>query len=214
MEIDENRYEYASPNASSLIQSLRAFGYHISTAIADLLDNSISAKAKNINVQFEWNDGNPWIAIFDDGCGMTAYELVEAMKLGSKSPLDERKENDLGRFGLGLKTASFSQCKCLTVMTKTQNTDIAVRCWDLDLVTQYNYWVLKKYGSENSEAIAKKFFTTNSQGTIVLLEKIDRIVPDNFIDNETYQEEFLANAKRVSEHISTVFSGYMYGKKE
>lgn len=101
-------YELATPNAASLMQSLRAFGYDISTAIADLIDNSITAQATSISVNFELNNGDPWIAIADNGYGMTEAELFEAMKTGSKNPLDERPSDDLGRFGLGLKTASFS----------------------------------------------------------------------------------------------------------
>ena len=121
---------------SLLIQSLRAFGYDITyTAIADLIDNSITANASEIHIQFTWgNDNKPWITISDNGNGMTEDELFEAMKPGSKSPLDIRNDNDLGRFGLGLKTASFSQCRRLTVITKTTKTSIALRCWDLDFV--------------------------------------------------------------------------------
>lgn len=114
-------YELANPNAASLIQSLRAFGYDISTAVADLIDNSITAKANTISIVFEWNNGDPWISIADNGYGMSEPELFEAMKTGSKNPLDERNADDLGRFGLGLKTASFSQCRRLTVATKSSD---------------------------------------------------------------------------------------------
>ena len=104
-------FEYAEPDAKSLSQSLRAFGYDISTAVADLIDNSITADAKNITIQFEWNEGKPWVVIADDGKGMSEAELFQAMKPGSTNPLESRSKNDLGRFGLGLKTASFSQCR-------------------------------------------------------------------------------------------------------
>jgi len=119
--VEETNFEYANPNPASLMQSLRAFGYDVSTAVADLIDNSITARAKRIDIVFEWNDGNPWISIADDGYGMSEDELFEAMKTGSKNPLDSRSKNDLGRFGLGLKTASFSQCKRLTVASKKNN---------------------------------------------------------------------------------------------
>ena len=104
--LSENDYEYADPNAASLSQSLRAFGYDISTAVADLIDNSITAEAKEISVKFDWNSDDPVISIADNGHGMSEAELYEAMKTGSKNPLDTREERDLGRFGLGLKTAS------------------------------------------------------------------------------------------------------------
>ena len=88
--LENEDYEYANPNAGSLMQSLRAFGYDIATAIADLIDNSITAKASEISIVFEWNNGNPWISISDNGYGMSESELFEAMKPGSKNPLDVR----------------------------------------------------------------------------------------------------------------------------
>ncbi len=73
------------------------------SAIADVIDNSITAEAENIHVRFSWNDGSSWLAVIDDGYGMTPAELTDAMRLGSKNPLEERSENDLGRFGLGFR---------------------------------------------------------------------------------------------------------------
>lgn len=103
----------AEPCASSMILTFRAIGYNLEAAVADIIDNSISANAKNIWFNSEWQGGNSFITILDDGCGMNHEELVQAMKPGAKNPMDERSEKDLGRFGLGLKTASFSQCKKL-----------------------------------------------------------------------------------------------------
>jgi DNA mismatch repair enzyme (predicted ATPase) len=97
----------AEPCASSMIITLRAIGYNLETAVADVVDNSISANAKNIWFNSVWKGESSVITILDDGCGMTSEELVQAMKPGAKNPLDERSEKDLGRFGLGLKTASF-----------------------------------------------------------------------------------------------------------
>jgi len=106
------------PSPLALVQSLRDIGYSMESAIADVIDNSITAEAENIHVRFAWNDGSPWLAVIDDGCGMTPAELTDAMRLGSKNPLEERSKNDLGRFGLGLKTASFSQCRQLTLISR------------------------------------------------------------------------------------------------
>ena len=83
--------------------------------LADILDNSISAEASEIKVNFHWNAKNSFITIAENGRGMDADELLEAMRLGSRDPRDKRNKSDLGRFGLGLKTASFSQCLKLTV---------------------------------------------------------------------------------------------------
>ena len=207
-------YELADPNAASLMQSLRAFGYDISTAVADLIDNSITAQATQVSIQFEWNNGSPWISIADNGYGMDEATLFEAMKTGSKNPLDTRDAEDLGRFGLGLKTASFSQCKRLTVATRKKNDNIYVRCWDLDTVTQENAWILLKTPSETASEQIENFFNNSNTGTIVVWEKIDRIIPGSHINDEEYQDAFLQYAKAVKDHIAVVFSGYMRGQKK
>ena len=105
------------PFAPALIESMRSLGYSFSSAVADLLDNSISAKANTIHIISEPSI-DPFMIIFDDGCGMTNSELYEAMRYGSSNPLETRSEGDLGRFGLGLKSASLSQCRKLVVVSK------------------------------------------------------------------------------------------------
>lgn len=115
---EDQEYDIAEPEAGPLIESLRAFGYNLPTAIADLVDNSIYATARNIWVDFIWDGSGSRILMRDDGRGMKEDELLQAMKIGSTSPLAARDKSDLGRFGLGLKTASFSQCRRLTVLSK------------------------------------------------------------------------------------------------
>ena len=211
---DKLEYEYAEPEAKSLSQSLRAFGYDVTTAIADLLDNSIAAGAKNINVQFEWNNGEPWIAIIDDGSGMSEQRLFQAMKPGSTDPLEKRDKNDLGRFGLGLKTASFSQCKSVTVITKTDSNHECLRRWDLDLVSKENKWILLKTGTQISAKVESLFLDNLNHGTVVLWEKVDRIIPDEYAQDDDYQNAFLEYAYNVKRHISEVYSSYMQGKNK
>ena len=110
----------ATPSAALLIESIRDIGYTIETAIADLVDNSISAGANNIQIfLINDEDNKPFLSVEDDGCGMTEEELLSAMRLGSQDPNIVRRKDDLGRFGLGLKTASFSQCRHLKVETKS-----------------------------------------------------------------------------------------------
>ena len=101
------KYKRKQPKIA-LMESIRSIGYNFNSAIADIVDNSISANAKN--VQINLIPSIPAIAIIDDGDGMDDLELDNAMDLGSKNPNDERSAQDLGRFGLGLKSASFSQC--------------------------------------------------------------------------------------------------------
>ena len=106
-------------------------GYSLETAIADIIDNSIAAHSKLIETHWEWNDGEPVAWILDDGSGMGADRLVEAMRFGGIGPDAARPDEDLGRFGLGLKTASLSQCRQLTVASKT-SAGLASFTWDID----------------------------------------------------------------------------------
>ena len=110
--------------------------------MADIVDNSISAGAKNIDIFFRYDPaGGSCVSIKDDGCGMDESELFEAMRPGSTNPKDYRAPDDLGRFGLGLKTASFSQCRKLTVVSR-KNGRTAAACWDLDFVSRTGEWKL------------------------------------------------------------------------
>ena len=108
MEYEKLEKASAVPEASSMIETFRAIGYRLETAVADIVDNSISAGASNVRVNRIWRGGGSVIAISDDGKGMDGTEIVNALRPGSRSPLDDRDSRDLGRFGLGLKTASFS----------------------------------------------------------------------------------------------------------
>ena len=105
-----------TPYAPAIIESMRAIGYSLESAVADIIDNSIAAGASKINVYFNPLD-EPFIAIIDDGRGMEQGELTEAMRHGGRVLNVQRQPTDLGRFGLGLKTASLSQCRRLTVVS-------------------------------------------------------------------------------------------------
>ena len=113
-----DKYTKNSPTADRLMFSMRAMGYSFESAIADIMDNSISAFAKNIFLKFPIDPSDCYIAICDDGIGMTKEELFDAMKYGSEQKREGRNADDLGRFGLGLKSASLSQCRKLTVASK------------------------------------------------------------------------------------------------
>ena len=132
---DEVSYETIEPNAAALIESLRDIGYTPSTAIADIVDNSLTADASKVSIRVNADPDDAAVAIIDDGHGMSSGELFEAMRPGSRNPTERRSENDLGRFGLGLKTASFSQCRRLTVVTSKDGVR-SIGIWDLDLVVK------------------------------------------------------------------------------
>jgi hypothetical protein len=201
-------FEKVDPNPSAMIESLRAFGYSLPTAIADLMDNSISAGAKNIWLTFFWNGPESHISILDDGRGMSEETLREAMRPGTQSPLDERSPEDLGRFGLGLKTASFSQCRRLTVTSKAKGHDEATRRWDLDYVKTTGEWRLLKSAAEGSEPLLSNIDSLK-QGTLVLWENMDRVVSDTDVDSEADQRHFLRVIDEVQEHIAMVFHRFL-----
>lgn len=205
-------YEDASPPASAMVESLRGVGYSLATAIADIIDNSIAASAQNVWLQFQWSGADSWISILDDGSGMLEEELSSAMKLGGKSPLEERSKTDLGRFGLGLKTASFSQCRRLTVATKKQGA-ISTRRWDLDYIAKANEgWPLLKRPHEGAEGrLAPLSYLKN--GTLVLWEELDRIVGDARVGDERAHDAFLAQIDYVEKHLAMVFHRFLDGKK-
>ena len=203
----EPEYDLAQPEPSALVESLRAFGYSLRTAIADLIDNSIAANAKNVWVHFEWDGTDSRITIKDDGDGMTEAELIAAMRPGSQSPLDERSPKDLGRFGLGLKTASFSQCRRLTVISKVTNGQDAARCWDLDYVKKTGQWRLLKTIEPKPLTLLNE--TIPDRGTIVLWEKMDRVTGHTRSDDDKAYNRFLEAIDGVKQHLEMVFHRYL-----
>ena len=130
------------PNPSPLIESLRDLGYSMGTALADLIDNSITAGAKSVRIFSDPPADSPMIGILDDGVGMSKTVLIEAMRLGTRSPLEVRDQSDLGRFGLGLKTASFSQCRKLSVVSRAGGVTSCAQ-WDLDHVARSKRWEMR-----------------------------------------------------------------------
>ena len=202
--------EETPPEASAMINTFRAFGYNLRTAIADIIDNSISAKAENIWIEYKWDGAESWVTITDDGEGMNLDGLKLAMTPGSKDPKDDRDEHDLGRFGLGLKTSSFSQCKRLTVATKSEGFNVINRCWDLDYVNETKKWSLLDYISDKS--LVTKLEDLKS-GTTVIWEKLDRLVGNSNKQNEAAMNVFLEEFALVEEHLCLVFHRYMELKR-
>jgi len=207
-ENESEEYEITQPEPAALVESLRAFGYSLPTAVADLIDNSISAKAKNVWVHFEWNGADSYLLIKDDGGGMSEAELVTAMRPGSKNPLEERPPKDLGRFGLGLKTASFSQCRKLCVVSKQAGTAVATRCWDLDYINATGEWRLLKIFKPDPLELTGQ--TLDDAGTMVLWEEMDRVVGNNArVDDTNAYNRFLEAIEEVRDHLGMVFHRYL-----
>lgn len=192
------------PFAPSLIESMRSLGYSFPSAIADLLDNSISARAKKITIVAEPNL-NPSLVIFDDGCGMNQNELYEAMRYGSSNPLEERKEDDLGRFGLGLKSASLSQCRKLVVISKKEG-QVCGYSWDLDYVMEKQSWMLKGFSDEEIYKYPhSELLNDVEHGTYIYLSEFDRIREGTGNISETFNKCL----DDMINHLALVFHRYI-----
>lgn len=199
----------AIPEAASMIETFRAIGYNLETAVADIIDNSITAYAKHITIQRIWDGSNSVITIKDDGKGMSNEELIHAMRPGAQNPLIERGEKDLGRFGLGLKTASFSQCRKLTVVSK-KNGELSFWTWDLDYVAKCKKWNLLHWCHENY----KNSLDDVKSGTIVIWSDLDRIIPKNTNStNEVAKEKFSTYLQKVRDHIAMTFHRFIEEKQ-
>ncbi|USH01906.1 ATP-binding protein [Grimontia kaedaensis] len=196
----------AAPYASSLIEGHRDFGYNLKTALADIIDNSISAGASTIKVEVDTVSDSPYVAISDDGCGMSSEELYEAMRLGTKNPTHERAPKQLGRFGLGLKSASFSQCRSLTVLSRKNGLTSCAR-WDLDLVAEKNSWALQLIDNPK-EVVGYELLP--SSGTVVIWNKLDRLSGNTELAAK--RTEYLnAEFSKAEYHLRLVFHRFLEG---
>lgn len=193
------------PEASKLIESMRDIGYSLETALADIIDNSISAGAAKIEILSRTSGEEPLIAVLDNGVGMTRDELLQAMRPGSRNPAFDDRPNDLGRFGLGLKTASFSQARRLSVVSRRSGT-VACAIWDLDHVSQTNRWEVLL-----PETLAAVPFAENvvSEGTLVVWEKLDRVA---ITGQERSGGSIGVALDEAREHLELVFHRFLSGE--
>lgn len=203
-------HEIVPPNAAAMIESMRAFGYSPATAIADLVDNSITARASLIEVRLHWAGRDSWVSVSDDGRGMSEDDLRTAMRLGSRNPRERRAAEDLGRFGLGLKTASFSQCRSITVASRPTAGVMNVRRWNLDVVTERGEWCLLT--TADARAVDRLDPIGPEHGTVVLWEDLDRLAGDADGGDASARERFLQTARHVETHLGMVFHRFLAGR--
>jgi hypothetical protein len=189
---------------------MRAFGYSLPTAIADLVDNSITAQARTVDIDLHWAGLDSRITVLDDGHGMNGAELSNAMRLGSTSPRELREPGDLGRFGLGLKTAGFSQARSLTVASKQTGGALETRRWDLDYVAAEASWSLLLDPAPGSEDTIASLDPLPS-GTLVVLQRLDRLAGPA-ADDSADRDRFLAHVREVEEHLAMVFHRFLSGR--
>ena len=195
------------PYAPTLIESTRAIGYSLEAAVADIIDNSIAANAVNVDIYFFPVDG-AYIAILDNGSGMNEKEINIAMQYGSKNPTEERDKKDLGRFGLGLKTASLSQCRCLTVISK-QGERLEGRQWDIDHVIEVGDWSLIILDEEEiNEFPQVEELKKYESGTLVIWQKLDRLKAGEI----NFELSLGRKIDRVRNHLSLVYHRYLMGE--
>lgn len=189
------------------MESMRAVGYTLETAVADLIDNSITAGATVVNLLFS-PEPEPYVALVDNGVGMTAIAAQNAMRLAGTSSRDSRAAQDLGRFGLGLKTASISQCRDLVLVTKQNEAVIGYR-WDLDYLLESKTWSLLEL-TEDECQVLPGFAELNKteSGTLVLWRKLDQLeatVGDLVSGLDAHMIE-------VRKHLALVFHRFLAGE--
>lgn len=198
-----------TPHAKMLLVALRSVGYTNETAIADILDNSISGAATEIELYFDWD--NRRIIIADNGFGMDYQELMDAMEIGSADPNEMRPSEDLGRFGLGMKTASFSMAKKLLVISK-KNSTISNAEWNLNTVASEDKWEISEYDESEISMILESVDTYTQynnwkQGTLIIISELDRLIDETNIEKS--KKNFYKMIRNIKSHIAITFHRFM-----
>ena len=197
------------PDVARISEGLRDTGYEFNTAIADIIDNSIAAGASIVDVRFGADFiGNILVSVADDGCGMDRDGLINAMKYGSKRRSDAAS---LGKFGLGLKTASTAFCKRLVLISRPDGNSVALRAaWDLDFLCQSNSWGLELATAESHEVQLLNESAIEKSGTVVIWEKVDRLISDyKKPDGKTLKNALNRQENSLREHIATVYQRFL-----
>lgn len=190
----------STPKASFLLESLRSVGYSEETAVADIVDNAITAEADKIIINFDWE--NQCISITDNGQGMEKEELYRNMQIGSSDPAQIRSCKDLGRFGMGMKTAAFSLGRKVTVVTRKDN-QISNASWDLDQVVNIG-WNLIVDDNGNYDSFLNVF---RDHGTSVIITALDNIIDSS--DMKKSKIHFFSIIKKVEAHLQLVFHRFI-----
>ena len=196
-----------TPSAARLTESLRDIGYDFMSAVADIVDNSIMADATRVEIVIEFDGADSWVLVADDGCGMTANGLVEALRYGTRRSYSR---GDLGRYGLGLKTASLSQCRSVTVVTCSSLTTgrVSTRTLDLDLISKWDEWLVVDPGRQPLVQRARDWLSAEP-GTVVIWQKLDRVLPEKRPDSGWARRRLAAMAAKTAEHLGIIFHRFL-----
>ena len=202
------RQHHLPPSAASLSASFRDLGYSLETAIADLIDNSISADATDIQLFCHATGASPVLVIADNGRGMIEDEVIAAMRHGAADPRKPRTPKDLGRFGLGLKTASFSQCRRLTVVSAKNGKQSGAE-WSLSTLEEEDDWFISVLEPEDI-AVQPFIEILGETGTLVIWRELDRLFED---ESGTKRDEIVNEKLAIVErHLSLVFHRFLSGE--
>lgn len=185
-------------------------GYDFSQAVADVVDNSIEAGATLVAIDVEFDGDDSWVRIADNGTGMKPDILREAMRYGAERQYDD---DDLGKFGLGLKTASMSQCQCLSVASRwnPDRADIAAYSWDLDHIEKTNRWeILPLDRSGLGKKIREPLKDTT--GTVILWQRLDRILGYRHPYGEAARKHLSQTCREIELHLGMVFHRFLSGE--
>lgn len=198
------------PSAKRLIRSLRDLGYDFSQAVADIVDNSIEARATLVAIDVEYDGDDTWVRIADNGRGMKPDELREAMRYGAEREYDV---DDLGKFGLGLKTASMSQCQRLSVASRwnSDRAAIAAYAWDLDHIVRTNRWEILPL-DRNGLGPAIREPLKDTTGTVVLWQRLDRILGYKHPYGESARKRLSQMCRDIELHLGMVFHRFISGE--
>lgn len=198
-----------TPSAARLTRSLRDVGYDFPAAVADLVDNSVSAGASHVQVIVEFAGSASRVLIADDGVGMSENTLVEALRFGSRRTY---ADNELGRYGLGLKTASLSQGRSVTVVTRrAASADrVFIRELNLDLIEELDQWLVIA-PRRSPEIDRAQELLGDGTGTVVLWRNLDRVLPEKNPEGGWARRRLENYARKTAEHLAIVFHRFLEG---
>ncbi|MEE8600787.1 ATP-binding protein [Euzebya tangerina] len=199
-----------TPSARRLTGSLRDIGYDLNTAVADLVDNAIEAGARHVDIQLIFDGLRSKLVIADDGVGMTSTVLDEALRFGTRR---DYERNALGRYGLGLKTASISQGRRLTVITRSapQNRRLHARRLDLDHIAGTDRWEVVAPSKSETVRLADGLLD-DGPGTVLVVDNLDRVLPERNPEGGWARRRFVSLASKLGHHLGMVFHRFLSGE--
>jgi histidine kinase/DNA gyrase B/HSP90-like ATPase len=199
-----------APSAARLTGSLRDIGYDFPTAVADVVDNSVAAGASRIEILIEYDGSESRVFITDDGSGMSPPALLEALRFGTRRGYNR---GELGRYGLGLKTASLSQCRLLSVVSRSSKSAVrtCARALDLDLIEEWDQWVIVDPANADPAVTRARHWLAEGTGTVVIWQMLDRVLPEKRPEGGWARRRLETLAARTGEHLGMVFHRFIEG---